>query len=48
MALAVDLLDRARVESEEEERVRRVFPTIQIPEGKRCVVDGSGLRVCKG
>jgi len=47
LALAVDLLERARFESEEEERVRRIFPTIRIPQGKRCVVDGSGLRVCK-
>ncbi|MDD1664735.1 MAG: YkgJ family cysteine cluster protein [Methanomicrobiales archaeon] len=47
LALAVDLLERARFESEEEERVGRIFPTILFPEGKRCVVDGSGLRVCK-
>ena len=47
LALAIDLLERARFEREEEERVRRIFPTIRIPEGKRCVVDGSGLRVCK-
>ena len=47
LALAVDLLERARFEREEEERVRRIFPTIRIPEGKRFVVDGSGLRVCK-
>jgi Fe-S-cluster containining protein len=47
LALAIDLLERARFERGEEERVRRIFPTIRIPEGKRCVVDGSGLRVCK-
>ncbi|MDD1659379.1 MAG: YkgJ family cysteine cluster protein [Methanomicrobiales archaeon] len=48
LALAVDLLERARFESEEEERVRRIFPTIRLPEGKRCVVDGSGLQVLEG
>jgi Fe-S-cluster containining protein len=47
LALAGDLLERARFEREEEERVRRIFPTIRIPEGKRFVVDGSGLRVCE-
>ena len=47
LVLAEDLLERARFEREEEERVRRIFPMIRIPEGKRCVVDGSGLRVCK-
>jgi len=47
LALATDLLERARFENEDEERVRRVFPTIRFPEGKRCVVDGSGLRVCE-
>jgi hypothetical protein len=47
LALATDLLERARFESEEEERVRRIFPTIRFPEGKRCVIDGSGLRVCE-
>ncbi|MDD1663950.1 MAG: YkgJ family cysteine cluster protein [Methanomicrobiales archaeon] len=46
-ALAVDLLERARFESEDEERVRRIFPTIRIPEGKRFVVDGPGFWVCK-
>jgi Fe-S-cluster containining protein len=47
LVLAGDLLERARFENEEEERVRRIFPTIRIPEGKRFVVDGSGLQVCK-
>jgi len=47
LALAMDLLERARFEREEGERVRRIFPTIRIPEGKRCVVDGSSLRVCE-
>ena len=47
LALATDLLERARFENEDEERVRRIFPTIRFPEGKRCVVDGSGLRVCE-
>ncbi len=46
-ARAMDLLERARFEREEEERVRRIFPAIWFPEGKRCVLDGSGLRVCK-
>ncbi|MDD1662029.1 MAG: YkgJ family cysteine cluster protein [Methanomicrobiales archaeon] len=45
LALARDLLDRARFEQEEGERVREIFPTIRVPEGRRCVVDGSGLRV---
>lgn len=45
LALATDLLERARFENEDEERVRRIFPTIRFPEGKRCVVDGTGVRV---
>jgi Fe-S-cluster containining protein len=47
LVMAVDLLERARFEREEEERLRRIFPTIRIPEGKRFVMDGSGLKVCK-
>jgi Fe-S-cluster containining protein len=47
LALATDLLERARFENEDEERVGRIFPTIRFPDGKRCVVDGSGLRVCE-
>ena len=47
LTLARDLLERARFEHEEEERVRRIFPMIRFPAGKRCVVDGSGLRVCE-
>ncbi len=47
LLLAEDLLERARFEAEDEEQVRRIFPTIRFPEGKRCVVDGSGLRVCE-
>jgi Fe-S-cluster containining protein len=46
LSLAGELLERARFEAEDEERVRRVFASIRIPEGKRCVVDGSGLRIC--
>ena len=47
LTLAEDLLERERFEHEEEERLRRIFPTLRFPEGKRCVVDGSGLRVCE-
>ena len=47
LALAAYLLERARFEWEEEERVRKIFPMIRLPEGKRCVVDGSGLRICR-
>jgi Fe-S-cluster containining protein len=47
LALATDLLERARFEREDEERLRRIFPTIRIPEGRRCVVDGYGLRFCE-
>ena len=47
VTLATTLLERAQFEHEEEERMRKIFPTIRFPEGKRCVVDGSGLRVCK-
>jgi len=46
-ALATVILERARFEREEQERVRAIFPTIRFPAGKRCVVDGSGLQVCK-
>ena len=46
LSLAGDLLERARFEAGDEERVRRVFASARIPEGKRCVVDGSGLRIC--
>jgi Fe-S-cluster containining protein len=45
LALAVDLLERARFEREDEERVRRAYASARIPEGRRCVVDGSGLRI---
>jgi len=46
LALAGVLLERARFEAEDEERVRRVFSRAGIPAGKRCVVDSSGLSVC--
>jgi Fe-S-cluster containining protein len=48
LLLAEDLLGRARFEAEDEERVREIFASTQIPEGKQCVVDGSGLRICGG
>lgn len=48
LALAEGLLERARFEARDEERVRAVFASVLIPEGKRCVVDGSGLRICDG
>ena len=47
LLLAKELLERARFEAGDEDRVRRIFQTIRLPEGKRCVVDGSGLRACK-
>jgi Fe-S-cluster containining protein len=47
LTLAEDLLERARCEEEDEQRVRAIFTTVQIPEGKRCVIDGSGLRICE-
>jgi uncharacterized protein len=47
MALAENLLERARCEALDEERVRANFTTLAIPEGKRCVIDGSGLRFCE-
>ena len=46
MALAKNLIDRARFESEDEARVRKTFMAARLPEGKRCVVDGSGIRIC--
>ena len=46
LALAADLLERAWFEAEDEERVRRIFASVRIPKGKRCVVDGSGIRIC--
>jgi Fe-S-cluster containining protein len=45
--LAGDLLERAGFEAEDEERVREVFASTRLPEGKRCVMDGSGLRICE-
>jgi len=48
LLLAQDLLERARSESEDEERVRRAYASARIPDGKRCVVDGAGIRVLKG
>ena len=47
LALAGDLLERARFERGEEERLKRILPTIRFPEGGRCVVDGSGFRICE-
>jgi Fe-S-cluster containining protein len=46
LSLAGDLLERARFEAGDEERVRRVFASVRVPDGRRCVVDGSGLRIC--
>jgi len=45
LALARDLVGRARFEAADEERVRAVYAMAQIPEGKRCVVDGSGITI---
>jgi Fe-S-cluster containining protein len=46
LLLARDLLARARFEAEDEERIRGIFISARIPGGKRCVVDGSGFRIC--
>jgi Fe-S-cluster containining protein len=43
--LAEALLERARFEAEDEERVRAAYASARIPHGKRCVVDASGLRI---
>lgn len=48
LTLAADLLARARHEAEEEERVREILGRGAVPGGKRCVVDGSGVRVLHG
>jgi len=45
LLLAEALLERARFESEDEERVRKLYANALIPGGKRCVVDASGIRV---
>ena len=45
LALAKDLLERARCEAADEERVTGVYASVRIPAGKRCVIDGSGIRV---
>jgi len=45
LRLAEALLDRALFEAEDEERVRRAFGAARIPAGRRCVVDGAGLRI---
>jgi hypothetical protein len=46
MALAEDLLERARFEAGDEEGIKRILASARIPEGKRCVVDASGMRIC--
>lgn len=45
LLLAEALLERARFEAEDEERVRETYAGARIPAGKRCVVDSAGLRV---
>jgi Fe-S-cluster containining protein len=45
LLLAEALLERARAEAEDEERVERAFASAVIPSGKRCVVDGAGLKI---
>ncbi|MDD1667573.1 MAG: YkgJ family cysteine cluster protein [Methanomicrobiales archaeon] len=45
LLIAEDLLDRARHEAEDEERVRASFASARVPPGKRCVVDASGMRI---
>jgi Fe-S-cluster containining protein len=45
LSLAVDLLERARFEARDEERVKKVFSSARIPAGKRCVVDAAGIRM---
>jgi hypothetical protein len=47
LALAEDLLERARFEVEDEERVRGAWASARIPDGKRCVVDGAGLTLLR-
>ncbi|HMA05763.1 MAG TPA: YkgJ family cysteine cluster protein [Methanomicrobiales archaeon] len=46
LALAEALLERARCEADDEDRVRKIFTSERIPKGKRCVVDASGITVC--
>ena len=45
LRLAGDLLRRAGFEAEDEKRVRRAFGAALIPAGRRCVVDGAGMRI---
>jgi Fe-S-cluster containining protein len=44
-ALGSALLERARFEWQDEERMRRVFASVRVPEGKLCVIDGSGFSI---
>ncbi|HVN65206.1 MAG TPA: YkgJ family cysteine cluster protein [Methanomicrobiales archaeon] len=45
LLLAEKLLERARSEEDDEERVRRAYACARVPAGKRCVVDSAGLRI---
>jgi len=45
LSLARDLLERARCEAADEERVKGIWAAARIPAGKRCVIDGSGILV---